>query len=156
MYITQWYHLLIVVFLTARICKYIHIIHCNIWLNTTGMTHLKMVWLCTGPEIDWRLCRCRIIGSRDRHVIIDDKKWRIMFLELLLYMEPSHQVSWKSIIGSDFKYGDTLIAECKNLLVSLCNEVQLKVHKHFPLHLKKRIIFLQVRQYRKSFRITRL
>ena len=42
MYITYWYHLLIVVFLTECICKYIHIIHCNIWLNTTGMTHLKI------------------------------------------------------------------------------------------------------------------
>ena len=38
----MWYHLLIVVFLTEYICKYIHIIHCNIWLNATGMTHLKI------------------------------------------------------------------------------------------------------------------
>ena len=35
------------------------------------------------------------------------------------------------MIGSDFKYGDTLIAECIRLLVSLCNEVQLRVNKYF-------------------------
>ena len=29
-------------FLTEYICKYIYIIHCNIWLNTTGMTHFKI------------------------------------------------------------------------------------------------------------------